>query len=165
MKRYISIVLVLAMLFACGCGAKPANPTVSMYDLRVAMEEADDSLPSMLNASSAEENAKENFSHISEMDYEKVESFFVSYSEEGKADEIAVIAVKDSTDVKEAEESLKEHRTKRYKLLEQYEPEETKRIEDGLVFSSGQYAVLIICDNSSAVKRAFQQVIDGELSH
>ncbi|MCM1284234.1 MAG: DUF4358 domain-containing protein [Muribaculaceae bacterium] len=165
MKRYISIVLALALLFACGCGAKPASPTVSMYDLRVAMEEADDSLPSMLNASSAEENAKENFSHISEMDYGKVESFFVSYSEEGKADEIAVIAVKDSADTKEAVESLKEHRTKRYKLLEQYEPEETKRIEDGLVFSSGQYAVLIICDNSSAVKRAFQQAIGGEQTH
>ena len=64
----------------------------------------------MLNASSAEENAEENFKHISDLDYSKVDSYFVSYSEEGLADEIAVIAVKDPQDVKEAKESLDDHR-------------------------------------------------------
>lgn len=133
-----------------------------MYDLRVAMEGADESLPAMLNASSAEEEAESNFKHISKLDYDKVDSYFVSYSEDGLADEIAVIAVKDAADAKEAKESLEEHKQDRYKLLEQYEPEQVKRIEEGLVFTSGRYAVLIICDNSGDVKAAFEKTISAQ---
>lgn len=159
MKKFLSKLLVVIALLTCGCGGGPSADTVSMYDLRVAMEEADESLPSMLNASNVEEDAKSNFKHISDLDYDKVESYFVSYSEEGLADEIAVIAVKDAADVKEAKESLAAHREDRHKLLEQYEPEQVRRIDDGLVFTSGRYAVLIICDNAGAVKAAFEKFI------
>ena len=159
MKKFLSKLLVVIALLTCGCGSEPSADTVSMYDLRVAMEEADKSLPSMLNASNVEEDAKSNFKHISDLDYDKVESYFVSYSEEGFADEIAVIAVKDAADVKEAKESLAAHREDRHKLLEQYEPEQVRRIDDGLVFTSGRYAVLIICDNAGAVKAAFEKFI------
>lgn len=159
MKKFLSKLLVIIALLTCGCGSEPAADTVSMYDLRVAMEEADESLPSMLNASNVEEDAKSNFKYISDLDYDKVESYFVSYSEDGLADEIAVIAVKDAADAREAKESLAAHREERHKLLEQYEPEQVKRIDDGLIFTSGRYAVLIICDNAGAVKAAFEKFV------
>lgn len=160
MKKFLSKLLVVIAMITCGCaGGEATAETVSMYDLRVAMEEADESLPSMLNASSAEEDAEENFKHISDMDYEKVDSFFVSYSEDGLADEITVIAVKDAADVKAAKESLKSHRQDRRKLFEQYEPEQVKRIDDGIVFTSGRYAVLIICDDGGAVRAAFEKAV------
>lgn len=185
MKKRTGIVLFSILLLA-GCGAKPEETdteprteirtetetgtepgtetaAVSMYDLRVAMEGADTSLPSMLNASSVEEKAEDNFKNISkDLDYSKVESYFVSYSEDGEyADEIVVIAMKDRADMKEAEACLKKHRENRYKLYEQYQPREMKRVEDGLVFTSGRYAVLIISDNRDAVKKAFEQAVDG----
>lgn len=160
MKKYTGILLMIMVLLVSGCGSKVSSDTVSMYDLRVAMEAADDSLPTMLNASSTEDSAKENFAYFSDLEYDKVDSYFLSYSEDGsKADEIAVIAVKDPADVQEAKKSLEEHKEERYKLLEQYEPEQTRRIEEGLVFTSGQYAVLVICDDSSAVKAAFQEIV------
>lgn len=160
MKKFLSKLLVIIAMLTCGCanGETPSE-AVSMYDLRVAMEAADDSLPSMLNASSVEEEGEQNFNHISDMDYDKVDSYFVSYSEDGLADEIAVIAVKDAADAKEAGESLKEHQQDRHKLFEQYEPEQVKRIDDGLVFTSGRYAVLIICDNAGAVRKAFEKAV------
>lgn len=185
MKKRTWIVL-LSFLLLTGCGAKPQEPdtgagtefgtetetgtesekedaAVSMYDLRVAMEGADTGFPSMLNASSVEENAEENFKYISkDLDYSKIESFFVSYSEDGEyADEIVVIVMKDRADMKEAEACLKKHRENRYKLYEQYQPREMKRVEDGLAFTSGRYAVLIISDNRDAVKKAFEQVVNG----
>lgn len=101
-KKGICLVSVLTLLIACaGCGSgKNAQNTVSMYDLRTAMEAADPDLPEMLNASSTEKDAEDNFSHISDMEYKKVDSYFVSYSSDGhKADEIVVIAVKDKADV------------------------------------------------------------------
>lgn len=151
--------LAAIVLLQCGCGGTKVSDTVSMYDLRQTMEAADPSLPEMLNASSAEEDAAESFSYISDLDYDKVDSFFLSYAKEGTADEIAVVAVKDLNDVDEAKKSLEKHRENRRKLLEQYEPEEVKRIEDGLVFAKDQYVVLIICDDSSAVKSAFEKAI------
>jgi hypothetical protein len=159
MKKIISVMLALVVLLQCGCGGTKSD-TVSMYDLRQTMEAADKSLPEMLNASSADENAADQFAYISDLDYGKVDSFFLSYAKEGTADEIAVVAVKDENDIDEAKQSLETHRQNRRKLLDQYEPEEVKRIDDGLVFAKDQYAVLIICDDASAVKAAFEKAIE-----
>lgn len=159
MKKIISVMLALVVLLQCGCGGTKTSNTVSMYDLRQTMEAADKSLPEMLNASSADENAADQFAYISDLDYGKVDSFFLSYAKEGTADEIAVVAVKDVNDIDEAKQSLETHRQNRRKLLDQYEPEEVKRIDDGLVFAKDQYAVLIICDDASAVKAAFEKAI------
>ena len=159
MKKIISVMLALVVLLQCGCGGTKTSDTVSMYDLRQTMEAADKSLPEMLNASSADENAADQFASLSDLDYDKVDSFFLSYAKEGTADEIAVVAVKDVNDIDEAKQSLETHRQNRRKLLDQYEPEEVKRIDDGLVFAKNQYAVLIICDDASAVKAAFEKAI------
>lgn len=159
MKKIISVMLALVVLLQCGCGGTKTSDTVSMYDLRQTMEAADKSLPEMLNASSADENATDQFAYISDLDYDKVDSFFLSYAKEGTADEIAVVAVKDVNDIDEVKQSLETHRQNRRKLLDQYEPEEVKRIDDGLVFAKDQYAVLIICDDASAVKAAFEKAI------
>ena len=160
MKKIISVMLALVVLLQCGCGGTKTSDTVSMYDLRQTMEAADKSLPEMLNASSADENAADQFAYISDLDYGKVDSFFLSYAKEGTADEIAVVAVKDVNDIDEAKQSLETHRQNRRKLLDQYEPEEVKRLDDGLVFAKDQYAVLIICDDASAVKAAFEKAIE-----
>lgn len=154
-----ALAVVLTAVVFGGCGAGKSQDTVSMYDLNQTMEAADQSLPDMLYASSADDNAEEQFVHISDMDYSKVDSYFVSYSKEGKADEITVIAVKDPADVTEAKESLERHRQSRIKLLNQYEPREVKRMEDGVIYTQGQYAVLLICDHSDAVRRAFEDFV------
>ena len=156
---------VLALLIVCaGCGSgKNSSNTVSMYDLRTAMEQADPDLPEMLNASSTEKDAEDKFSHISDMDYKKVDSYFVSYSSDGhKADEIVVIAVQDKADVDEAKESLTKHQQDRYNLLQSYEPKQVSRIQDGLIFTEGQYAVLIITNHNDDVRKAFEDTIKSE---
>lgn len=161
-KYYMALLAVLALVF-CGCQKSETSSTVSMYDLCQKMEAADSSLPEMLYASSAEENAEDLFTNISDLDYGKVESFFVSYAKEGgKADEIAVIAVKNANDAEAAKKSLEAHRENRRKLLDQYEPKEVSRINDGIIFTSGQYVVLVITDDPGAVRRAFEDAIKSE---
>ena len=115
MKKIISVMLALVVLLQCGCGGTKTSDTVSMYDLRQTMEAADKSLPEMLNASSADENAADQFAYISDLDYGKVDSFFLSYAKEGTADEIAVVAVKDENDIDEAKQSLETHSMSRRK--------------------------------------------------
>ena len=86
-------------------------------------------------------------------------NFLLSYSTTGKADEIAVIAVKDPADVPEAADSLRAHVENRRKLFLQYGPAEAARVEKAQVFTKNQYAVLIICDDSPAVKTAFDDFL------
>jgi hypothetical protein len=163
-KRFVAAALIFVFgLSVCGCGEKDgrAGDTVSMYDLRTAMEAADTSLPEMTVLSKNDENAESLFTdNISDMDYDRIDDFFVSYATEGKnADEIVVIAVKDKNDVNTAKQTLEDHRESRRKLFEQYEPEQVKRIEDGIIFTEKQYAVLIICDNRDGVRKAFEEAV------
>lgn len=73
--------------------------------------------------------------------------------------EIAVIAVKDPADVTKAADSLRAHVESRRKLFLQYGPAEAARVEKAQVFTKDQYAVLIICDDSPAVKTAFDDFL------
>lgn len=151
-------ITVLCMAILGGCGEK--SETVSMYDLRTAMEDAADGLPEMMSADSSSDSAQDLFGYISELEYSKVDAFFVSYAKEGTADEIAVIAVKNAADVKDAEDSLRQHVQDRANVFSQYAPDQVKRVENAQVFTSGNYAVLIICDDPVPVKAAFEQFID-----
>lgn len=161
MKNKIKAILLAAMMlaavFAAGCGG--SSDTVSMFDLRTAMEAADDTLGEMLSADSSEEDAEDLFAYISDMDYSKVDKFFVSYSNEGVADEIAVIALKDASDAQEAEKSLEKHVQDRINVFSQYAPEQVKKAENAITFKNGRYAVLIICDKQDEVKKAFTDFI------
>ncbi|MBQ3404373.1 MAG: DUF4358 domain-containing protein [Oscillospiraceae bacterium] len=157
-KALLLITLFALAIVLCACGAKE-EALVSMYDLQQTMMQADDSLPDMKTVNSSAEDADELFEYLSDMPYDKVEGYFLAYSSEGKADEIAVIAVKNSADINEAVDSLREHQDGRVKLYTQYDPTQTGRAEDGLVFSNGRYAALIISDNQQAVKAAFEEFL------
>ena len=169
---------VLALL--CSCGGNNANPAgdtsavtdtnaasdtvaqseaVSMYDLRRAMCAVDPSLPEMLYASSADSNPAELFANISDVDYDKIECFFLAYDAEGKANEIAVVCAKDAGDTQEIKSSLIKHVAERVEMYSTYMPDQKKKAEDAYVFTSGRYAVLIMCDDKDAVKSAFTDFI------
>lgn len=159
--KLLSALCVLCLaLGLCACSDGDGTPDTSvkadMEDLQAAMLAADASLPEMLSVTGDVEDAARLFTYVSDFPYDKVENFLLSYSATGKADEIAVIAVKDKADVDAAAQTLRAHLEDRLKLFRQYEPEEVTRAEQGQVFTSGSYAVLIICDDGAAVKTAFE---------
>ena len=158
MKRITIWIVVLSLFCLCACGE--SRETVSMYDLRVEMLSAAGKLPDMLSASSSDDNAKSSFSYISDMDYDKVEAYFVSYANELASYEIAVIAVKDASDVSVAADSLKQHAQNRVDFYRSYGVSEVPRAENALVFTDGRYAVLIMTDSNSAVRSAFEDFVN-----
>ena len=162
--KLLSALCVLCLtLGLCACSDGDGTPDTSvkagMEDLQAAMLAADASLPEMLSVTGDVEDAARLFTYVSDFPYDKVENFLLSYSATGKADEIAVIAVKDKADVDAAAQTLRAHLEDRLKLFRQYEPEEVARAEQGQVFTSGSYAVLIICDDGAAVKAAFEDYL------
>ena len=154
-----AIAFLTLMLSACGSNGSAAVPVVSMYELQKSMLAADSTLPEMSSVNGSAENAEESFAYLSKLPYEKVEAYFLAYSAYGKADEIAVIAVKDTADLTAAKKSLDASVEGRLELYKQYDPTQVSRVEEALVFTEGRYAVLIISDNADAVRTAFSAFI------
>lgn len=164
MKRIALIlcaVLVFSAFAACVTPDK-AKDTVSMFDLSQAMLAAFGDDSGMAYASSADSDPADKLSYVSDVEYSKVDAFFISYAKEAKGDpsEIVVIAVKNTEDVQTASDSLRAHVDRRIQLYSTYDPEQVPALENALIFTKAQYAVLIICDNSGAVRTAFEKFID-----
>ena len=164
MKRTICLLLALSLLL-CGCGGGPAEteapaepaPMVSMYDLRRAMTAAQPGLPEMISVSSSDENAGELFAYLSDLDYEKVEGYFLTYAADGKtADEIAVVCLRDEADLPALITSLKEHLQGRVNLYKSYAPELVEQASAAELVPQGRYLALIMCADRAAVKAAFE---------
>lgn len=162
MKKRAGILLLLLCLTLSACGGQADAPAVSVYDLQKNMLEADDTLPEMLTVNSNAEDGEELFSYLSDLDYDKVAGYFLAYSADGMADEIAVIVTKDPKDAPEAEASLKRHVQGRVELYRNYEPEQVQRVEGAVVFSKDACAVLIISDKPEAARGAFEETVQQQ---
>lgn len=160
-KRIAALLLALTVVFLMGCGGEKKEEVkdVNFYDLRTAMLNATDKLPEMQTASSVDDNASELLAYVSDIDYEKVSNFFVSYSKEGLADEIVVISVKDEADAKEAKDSLQKHLEHRKNLFANYAIEQASRLDSAILKVSGRYVVLIIADEYSKIDKAFDDML------
>jgi hypothetical protein len=164
MKNRLIIIItmcVAVMMCLSACNKKSSGVDVDMNKMREQMLAADESLPEMTVVSSGDEDAKESFPYLSKIDYDKVADYFLTFSAEGKADEIAVIELKSKSDMAEAKASLEEHLKKRHNTYEQYEPEEVPRVDAAKIVVKEQYIALIICDNDDNVKSAFLKMFEN----
>lgn len=160
-KRICLLITALIVLLSLAACSKEGGvtTTANMEELQQAMLAAAPSLSETASTTGNADDAKETFCYVSDLPYEKVENFLLSYSTTGKADEIAVVAVKDPADVTKAADSLRAHVESRRNLFLQYGPAEAARVEKAQIFTKGQYAVLIICDDGPAVKTAFEDFL------
>ncbi|MBQ4095769.1 MAG: DUF4358 domain-containing protein [Oscillospiraceae bacterium] len=129
--------------------------TVEMSQLKDAMLKADDTVPTMLTASSEDENGEQLFAYLADYDYANVDEYFFCYAAEGTADEIAVIKLKDSASSNDCLKAVKEHVATRSKQYETYDPDQVPRCSKAIVFSNDVYVVLVISDKNDLVKDAF----------
>lgn len=162
MRRLLPLFLTgLLILALCGCGGNETSPaqTADMEAMQTVLLAADPTLPEMRSITGQVGDAETLFTYVSDLPYEQVDDFLLSYSAEGKADEIAVIAVKDPADAEAAADTLRAHLDQRLTLFRQYSPDEVSRAEKALVFTQDQYAVLLICDGNQDVKAAFEEFL------
>lgn len=157
----LSAAALLALsLCACGgTGAQKDTTALDMAQLQQIMLAADPGLTEMTSLTGSAPDGETLFAYVSALPYGKVEDFLLSYSTAGKADEVAVIAVKDQQDVEEAARTLRDHVAQRLTLFRQYGPDQAARVEQAQVFTKDNCAVLIIADQAQAVKTAFEQAV------
>ncbi|MBO4384524.1 MAG: DUF4358 domain-containing protein [Clostridia bacterium] len=186
MKRTLAVILIIIAAGLAAC-AKPApepeptaaptpaptdapaptetegKPAVSMFDLAERMRETMPDGNTLAYASKSDPNAEDEFSFVSDLEYGKVETFFILYAPDGKtsAAEIVVIALVDPADAEAAEASLRRHVEKRIALYSTYEPQFVPELEKAVIFTEGRYAVLIIGGSGDAPENAFREFINN----
>lgn len=156
MKKTIALTIaaMAAVQLLTACGEKIRS--VSMYDLNQSMQQAV-SFSDMKYVSSAENNAEDLFANVSEMDYGKVQGFFIYYAANGtgNADELVAIQVKKPADIAEATASLKAHLEKRRALYATYDKSQLGKLDEGRVVTKNGVAALIVCDDADKAEQAF----------
>lgn len=133
----------------------PDAPQIDILPIQEAMLAAAPSLPEMLTLNSDDEDPDYAFSYLCDIDYSRIGAYFLSYSTKATADEIAVIYLNNENDVSTVTEALEKHIQDRIDLFSTYAPDEVTRLEGSLLFSEGNYVVLIVCDDAHSVKDAF----------
>lgn len=156
---YICIFCFFALTL-CACSAKNSKD-VSMYDLKNAMAAATDKFSEMSYASSQDSDAANIFTNISDMSYSKVGGFFIYYASDGtgNADEIAVIRVKNISDITEAKESLYAHLEKRKNLYSTYDKSQLSKLDRAKIVTNGSCAALIVADDADNIVEAFHHYL------
>ena len=162
MKNTVKILLCLitAALLLSSCTRAADTAQISMYDLKNAMVQSTE-FGDMTYVSSSDSDAEKSFGYLSDMDYSKIDSFFMYYASDGakSADEIAVISVRDGKDTGEALNSLKDHLEYRKSLYRNYGADQLPKLNRAVTVSKGNCVALIICDDISAVREAFENYL------
>lgn len=103
------------------------------------------------------------FDNVMEVFYDlnvDLEDGAIIYSVNSRAYEWAVLEVSGKKDVKAVKDAFANRKEQRSAAYYGYFPEETKMIDDGLVYSRGNYVVLAICDDEASAKEGFNKTFE-----
>lgn len=159
-KFRIRILLVAMAMLLSGCGGKSTEAgkaDVAISDLQKNMLAADTTLPEMVIVSDSTDQADLNFSYLSDLSYDMVDSYFYAYAKEGTAEEIAAIKLKDKDDVASMMDSLHEHVKQREGTFQEYAPDQVEMTKNAVVVRHENYIALIISKKNGLVQKTFQE--------
>lgn len=152
--------LALAALLCCGfgCAAKAEDngPDVDMAALMDAMLAADPTLPELTAVTGEGEQAGNDFTYLSDLDYKLVDTYFYACASAGTAEEIAVVKLKDAGQAAAMMESLHRHIEARQGTFREYDPEQVPLTENAVIIREGKYVALIVCEKCGLVQNVFR---------
>lgn len=153
------LIAVAVLLSACGNSdsAKTGENNVAISDLQKSMLAADTTLPEMVLVSDTDDQADLNFSYLSDLSYDMVDSYFYAYAKDGTAEEIAAVKLKDKGDVATMMDSLHDHIKQREGTFQEYDPEQVEMVNNAVVTRKGNYITLIISQKNGLVQKAFEE--------
>lgn len=164
MKRkaiwFMLLCLCVMSLFFVACDKKEKKEEAGEY--RVELSQIEQSvlkdlgnLPDMERIDKNTEDAQNLFAILCDISYDKIDEFVYQYASEGLADEIAIIRLKDTQDMKALKEELEERIVSRKASFQTYNPQEVEKLEQAQIVVKGNYAALLICQQSGVAKQAF----------
>ena len=161
MKRITALLLaVLCMFSVCACnngGDKTAD--VSAKDLIAATmnsakpENADTLL------GSDDQSFTNKFYYFYGIETSVVRDYAIVYSSAAKSDEISVLVAAKGTDMKTLTDALESRRDMQRQTFELYSPESVEMLKNAVIFTQGDYAVMIVAKDPTTVESKIKELL------
>ena len=160
MKKRVLVFLCAALLMLSagtltGCGKDTS--AVSCLDIVKACSETADDGTFDIWTSYGETLYEESFDTMYGVQYDMLADGAVLYTEKGG--EMSIMRLSDSNDVSLAKEKLQQRIEERRKVFAGYKPEEIAKLDNASVIVQGDYAALIIAEDTQKFETEIRRVI------
>lgn len=148
-KKLVSLILaaVMCIVTFAACGSEAKTPAVK--DVLDAVVNSQSELEDMMQGTLDEFNFRYS------IDASLYEEFAMTYAGNAAlADEITVVKAKDEKSADEIKAVFEKRIEKRTNDFAGYVPEEEAKLKKSIVYTNGNYVVLIICPDVTAAKKA-----------
>lgn len=163
-KIGVALCMILLTSFTSACSLSNAGPE---KDTKVTKADCLELVTGMMDDKEYEAAlvtyGDTDFDNVMEVFYDlnvDLEDGAIIYSVNSRAYEWAVLEVSGKKDIKAVKDAFANRKEQRSAAYYGYFPEETKMIDDGLVYSRGNYVVLAICDDEASAKEGFNKTFE-----
>ena len=161
MKKITALLLaVLCMLSVCACnndGGKTAD--VSAKDLIAATLNSAKPENADTLCGSDDQSLKNKFYYFYGIETSAVRDYAIAYSSAAKSDEISVLVAAKGTDMKTLTDALEGRREMQRQTFELYSPESVEMLENAVIFTQGDYAVMIVAKDPAATESKLKELL------
>ena len=161
MKRITALLLaVLCMLSVCACnngGGKTAD--VSAKDLIAATMNSARPENADTLCGSDDQSFTNKFYYFYGIETSAVRDYAIAYSSGAKSDEISVLVAASGTDVKTLTDALEARRDMQRQTFELYSPESVEMLENAVIFTQGDYAVMIVAKDPTTIESKMKELL------
>ena len=152
-KLKLLLIALLSMLLLAACGDKKTSREVTAAPADLAKQLATETVTSdTLSEVSTDIMASTYF-----VDAAKLDSSSTYLSTGASACEASVIKCKEADYVSEVETLLKNRVTNQTDLFSSYNAGETKKLESAIIKTSGNYVVLVVCDDTAKAEEILKE--------
>lgn len=160
MKRAIAILLAaVCLLSLCACGGDGKKIDISAKDLTAAALQSTGLEGTDLFAAADDESFANRFYYYYGIETDKVRDYAIAYSSASRPEEISVLVAADGVDVKVLTDALDARRRMLVSSFELYSPESVEMLDNSIIFTEGDCAVLIVAPEPGAVRDKMQELL------
>lgn len=160
MKKAIAILLAAACLLAlCACGDVEEKIDISAKDLTAAALQSVGLEGADLLSAADDGDFANRFYYYYGIDTDQVRDYAIAYSSSSRAEEISVLVAADGVDMKVLTDALDARRQMQKSSFELYSPESVEMLNNSIIFTEGDCAVLIVADEPTAVRDKMQELL------
>ena len=161
MKKITALLLaVLCMLSVCACNNDGGKTTdVSAKDLIAATLNSAKPENADTLCGSDDQSLKNKFYYFYGIETSAVRDYAIVYSSAAKSDEISVLVAAKGTDMKTLTDALEGRREMQRQTFELYSPESVEMLKNAVIFTQGDYAVMIVAKDPTAVESKLKELL------
>lgn len=160
MKRAIAILLAaVCLLSLCACGGDGKKIDISAKDLTAAALQSTGLEGTDRFAAADDESFANRFYYYYGIETDKVRDYAIAYSSASRPEEISVLVAADGVDVKVLTDALDARRRMLVSSFELYSPESVEMLNNAIIFTEGDCAVLIVAPDPASVRDKMQELL------